>query len=228
MGGGGNPPVVTLIEPEDPDVGDPVGAERMFTAECDQPATLTFYLNGDPVHTSDPGVQQASYTFPSAPLGQHMVRVVAANENGTGENYWTWNVFDADTPIGSCGPAQEVKPNAVAKLNSAELYQRSNGTRYVTVGWYVGGCYAYSKEFTATRCELSTTIKVSWSGGSNEIVKPVYTDYCIQSGTDNIEVSSSASSYSVEVKMHTECWVWVVVWTNIGREDASASCVIHV
>jgi len=92
MGGGVNPPVVTLVEPEDPDVDDPVGAERTFTAECDQPVTLACYLNGDPVHTSDPGVHEVSYTFESAPLGHHMVRVVAANENGTGENYWNWNV----------------------------------------------------------------------------------------------------------------------------------------
>mgnify|MGYP000942317220 CR=1 FL=1 len=47
MGGGVNPPVVTLVEPEDPDIGDPVGAERMFTAECDQPATMRVYLDSD-------------------------------------------------------------------------------------------------------------------------------------------------------------------------------------
>jgi hypothetical protein len=133
----------------------------------------------------------------------------------------------ANMPIDSCGPVHAVKPNAVAKLNSAELHQRSNGTRYVTVDWYVGGCLAYSKEFTATRCELSTTIKVSWPDGSSEVVKPVYIDYCIQSGTDNIDVSPSASSYSVEVKVHVECWVWVIIWTNIGREDASASCAVY-
>ena len=92
MGGGGNPPVVTLVEPEDFDVGDPVGVERMFTAECDQPATMKVYLDGNLVHTSDLDIQEVFYTFKSAPLGQHMVRVVAANANGTGENYWTWSV----------------------------------------------------------------------------------------------------------------------------------------
>jgi len=93
MGEGGNPPVVRLVEPADPSIGDPVGVERTFTAECDQPATMTVYLNGTLVHTSASGVQQVSYTVPSAPPGQHMVRVVAANANGTGENYWNWNVI---------------------------------------------------------------------------------------------------------------------------------------
>jgi len=129
--------------------------------------------------------------------------------------------------IGSCGPVQDVKLNASAKINSADLYQRGDGTRYVIIDWYVSGCFDYSRQFTFTSCELSTTIKVSWPGGSNEIVKPLYTDYCIQSGTDNIDVAPSASSYTVEVKVHAECWVWVIIWTNIGREDAATSCVIY-
>ena len=59
--------------------------------------------------------------------------------------------------IGSCGPVQDVKLNASAKINSADLYQRD----------------------------------------------------------------------TVEVKVHAECWVWVIIWTNIGREDAATSCVIY-
>jgi|GEM_PF-3843849 len=61
MGGGGNPPVVTLVEPEDPDVGDPGGAERTFTAECDQPATLTVYLDDELVCQSEPGATPGRY-----------------------------------------------------------------------------------------------------------------------------------------------------------------------
>ena len=129
--------------------------------------------------------------------------------------------------IGSCGPVQDVKLNASAKINSADLYQRGDGTRYIIIDWYVSGCFDYSRQFTFTSCELSTTIKVSWPSGSSEIVKPLYTDYCIQSGTDNIAVAPSASPYTVEVKVHAECWVWVITWTNIGREDAAASCVIY-
>ena len=103
----GNPPVVRLVEPADPNIGDPVGAARTFTAACDQPATMTVYLNGTLVHTSASGVQQVSYTVPSAPLGQHMVRVVAANANGTGENYWTWNVVSTPPVITSVLPVSD-------------------------------------------------------------------------------------------------------------------------
>ncbi|WP_342772070.1 MULTISPECIES: hypothetical protein [unclassified Methanoculleus] len=107
MGEGVSPPVVTLVEPEDPDIGDPVGAERPFTASCDQPATLTVYLDDNLVHTSASGVREVSYTFPSAPLGQHMVRVVAANANGTGENYWTWNVVSTPPVVIRVAPLEQ-------------------------------------------------------------------------------------------------------------------------
>jgi len=133
----------------------------------------------------------------------------------------------ANTPIGSCGPVQQFNSNSSAKINSAVLYQRSDGTRQVMVDWSVSGCLTYSQQFTLFRCELSTTIKVSWPGGSNEKVIPVYTVYCVQSSVDNIIVSSSAFSYTVEVKVHAECWVWFGIWHNIGREDASTSCVIY-
>ena len=133
----------------------------------------------------------------------------------------------ANMPIGSCGPVRDFKLNASATLTSAELHQRGNGTRYVTIDWHVSGCFDYRQQAKFVSCELSTTIKVSWPGGLNEIVKPVYTDSCLQVGTDNIDVAPSASSYTVEVKVHAECWVWYIIWSNIGREDASASCVIY-
>ena len=163
MGGGVNPPVVTLVEPEDPDIGDPVGAERMFTAECDQPATLTVYLDDDPdpVYQSDPGVQEVSYTFPSAPLGEHMVRVVAANENGTGENYWNWNVCqygDCRVPSGlyldffigyyrcgrsDCEGGSGFWNNAVCLQNAVMRYARAGrSTPYTDV---LASCYWMEK-----------------------------------------------------------------------------------
>ncbi|WP_281769007.1 hypothetical protein [Methanoculleus bourgensis] len=99
--------MVRLVDPADPNIGDPVGVERTFTAACDQPATMTVYLDGTLVHTSASGVQQVSYTVPSAPLGQHMVRVVAANANGTGENYWNWNVVSTPPVITSVLPGSD-------------------------------------------------------------------------------------------------------------------------
>lgn len=94
-GGRGQPAGSEAGRAGNPTIGDPIGAARTFTASCTQAATMRVYLDGTLVHTSAAGVQQVSYTFPSAPLGQHRVRVVAANANGTGENYWTWSVFVA-------------------------------------------------------------------------------------------------------------------------------------
>jgi len=88
MGDIAYPPVVTLIEPEDPDIGDPYvyGAERTFTVSVDQIATLEFSLDGTLIQTF-PNVTEASHPLQIPFLGVHMVRVVARNENGTGENY---------------------------------------------------------------------------------------------------------------------------------------------
>lgn len=57
----------------------PSGAARTFTASCDQPATLTVYLNGDPVHASALGVQKVPHTFPSATSGPHNNRRYAGS-----------------------------------------------------------------------------------------------------------------------------------------------------
>ncbi len=231
------PPVVTRVSPGGPSVEDPVGTTRSFSASCDQPATLTMYLDGVPVQQSGPTAQGISYTFVNTPLGMHTVRVVAVNANGSGENYWNWIVFGPDVLIGSCGPIELGETNALAILRSAKLYQRSDGTRYITINWGANGCFNYMNPsnpdgyYPNMRCELSTVIRVRWLDsiaiGSNEIVKPVYT-YCTQEGTDNMDVSSSASSYSIEVTVHAECFAWSIVhYVPIGNADASASCIIN-
>ena len=101
-----SPPAVTQVNPAGPGIGDPVGAARTFTASCTQLATMRVYLNGNLVHTSAPSVQQVSYTFPSAPLGQQRVRVTATNAKGSGENYWTWSVFVTPPEITQIDPAE--------------------------------------------------------------------------------------------------------------------------
>ena len=62
--------MVTLVEPEDSNIGDPIGAERMFTAECDQPATIrvtwtaTWYTRALPVFKR---CSTSSRALPSSP-----------------------------------------------------------------------------------------------------------------------------------------------------------------
>mgnify|MGYP001093702760 FL=1 len=76
---------------------------RTFTASCTQP------------------VREVSYTVPSAPLGQHMVRVVAANANGSGENYWSWNVM--------VPPASPPRVTRIAPLDQAITDDSPDATR---------------------------------------------------------------------------------------------------
>ncbi|WP_281769002.1 hypothetical protein [Methanoculleus bourgensis] len=67
---------------------------RTFTAACDQPATMTVYLDGTRVHTSASGVQQ--YPTPSRIFDRtttsvnpdpfvNIIRIVVENTNGTTE-----------------------------------------------------------------------------------------------------------------------------------------------
>ena len=80
MGERGNPPVVTLVEPDDPNIGDPYvyGAERIFRCI------------GADISEHDAGIAFVPDTVFGRPYGK---RVVAQNANGSGENYWTWSVF---------------------------------------------------------------------------------------------------------------------------------------
>ena len=75
---------------------------RTFTASCTQP------------------VREVSYTVPSAPLGQHMVRVTAANANGSGENYWTWNVLSTPPMVRRVNPAEQDVTDTIHSLRQFE------------------------------------------------------------------------------------------------------------
>ncbi|WOX54942.1 hypothetical protein R6Y95_05565 [Methanoculleus palmolei] len=129
-------PVVTLVEPEDPDIGDPYvyGAERTFTASVDQIATLEFYLD-DTLMQTFPNVTEASQPFQIPFLGVHMVRVVARNENGSGENYWTWSIFVTPPEITLIDPAEQ---EVTDKAEASRLFKvRSN--QYAIIRFYLDG-----------------------------------------------------------------------------------------
>ncbi|WP_292364572.1 MULTISPECIES: hypothetical protein [unclassified Methanoculleus] len=130
------PPVVTLVEPEDQEIGDPYlyGAERLFTASVDQTATLTFTLD-DGVPHAYPNVTQASHSFQIPLLGVHTVRVVAQNANGSGEDYWTWNIFVTPPTIYLVDPAESEVTDPV---NASRLFTaRSN--QYAIIRFYLDG-----------------------------------------------------------------------------------------
>jgi hypothetical protein len=116
-----NPPVVIRENPTEPYIIDSAGNQRIFTAGCDQPVTMSFYLNGTHVHTSSPGVQSDSCSL-SASVGEHVIRVIGVNSNGSGETSWEWKI---NTPLPSLplivtriDPAEEIAINRVGEQRS--------------------------------------------------------------------------------------------------------------
>jgi hypothetical protein len=53
---------------------------------------VRFYLDGNLEQETPVPTQDASYWNESAPLGVHVVSVVATNSNGSSRNHWDWNV----------------------------------------------------------------------------------------------------------------------------------------
>jgi len=106
------PPVVTLVNPSGSDLCDPVSTLRTFTASCDQVATMSVYLDTDPGSSSPvleiTNVQQISYTAPQySTEGNHQISVVAANGNGTGINYWFWNLVESPPVVTRVDPEEQ-------------------------------------------------------------------------------------------------------------------------
>ena len=61
-------PWIAYSEPSGGIIDDSVRAKRIFIVASYKPATLTFYSDGELKHTSDPGVQEASYRMPRSSL----------------------------------------------------------------------------------------------------------------------------------------------------------------
>ena len=80
-------PVVTRNSPIEPYIVDSAGTQLIFTAHCDQSVTMHFYLDESLVHTSIPDVQSDSCSL-SPSIGEHIIRAVGVNQNGSSETSW--------------------------------------------------------------------------------------------------------------------------------------------
>jgi hypothetical protein len=114
-----NPPVVTLITPPYQQISDLINTTRQFDVSIDQPVEVIVYLDDTQVTTSAFGIQAFSFLLTAASPGSHIVRVVAINSNGIGENYWIWtvNLEGAACPI-----------EGQTKCVGYDLYRCQNGS----------------------------------------------------------------------------------------------------
>lgn len=135
----------------------------------------------------------------------------------------------ADQLLGSCGPVHALKYNALAKIISAKLYQRADGTRYVTVEWSASGCITfYEKECRGIgySCDLTVIVKVSWDGQYGRY-EYYYPGTSMQAGSVDIGASSPSPppSYKVEVTTQAKCYCASAV--PILTDEATCSCTIN-
>jgi len=87
-----NPPVVTRVTPPDQQISDLINTTRQFEVSINQPVEVIVYFDDAPVQTSAFGIQTFSFLLTATTPGSHIIRVVAINSNGIGENYWVWQV----------------------------------------------------------------------------------------------------------------------------------------
>ena len=84
------PPNITSFTPTSP-MSDIEGATRTFSITIDQPANVSWLINGT-VAGVDIGVTEANYTNTDAAAGVWNVSAVMNNTNGTVVQTWIWNV----------------------------------------------------------------------------------------------------------------------------------------
>ncbi|MBW6517108.1 MAG: cytochrome c family protein [ANME-2 cluster archaeon] len=85
------PPVISNFAPN-PLVNDIVGASRTFNITIDQPADVSWYINGILVQ-SNGSISEARYTNNSSAVGTWNVSAIATNANGSVMCTWTWKVM---------------------------------------------------------------------------------------------------------------------------------------
>ncbi|MEA3488213.1 MAG: C1 family peptidase [Euryarchaeota archaeon] len=84
-------PGITFFVPPS-QVSATVGNWTVFSVRVNQTVNISWYLNGTLLPGTNESVTDASYRLQAEVAGKHNVSAVAANENGTDMQTWTWNV----------------------------------------------------------------------------------------------------------------------------------------
>ncbi|NJE60163.1 right-handed parallel beta-helix repeat-containing protein [Thermococcus sp. 21S7] len=85
------PPEIVSYSPESP-VESHVGDTVEFSVTADQTVNVTWYLDGGVVKTEE-NVETSTYTNSEIGEGEHSVRAVVENPNGSVSQFWAWYVY---------------------------------------------------------------------------------------------------------------------------------------
>ncbi|MDW7730884.1 MAG: hypothetical protein SCH66_00470 [Methanolobus sp.] len=132
-----------------------------------------------------------------------------------------------DTLVDSCNQEHFDATGDVYIKYTAKLYERSNGSRYINVDWFVSGCQTISKEFNfPAPCDMKITIWVSEPITLTPIVHS--SDSCSASGSEVIDVPSSGD-YRINMKLEVKCYAYLVPFAPkslVGTAEDSCYCDI--
>ncbi|WP_167890950.1 NosD domain-containing protein [Thermococcus sp. 18S1] len=85
------PPEIVSYSPESP-AESYVGDTVEFSVTADQTVNVTWYLDGSVVKTEE-NVETSTYTNSDVGEGEHSVRAVVENPNGSASQFWAWYVY---------------------------------------------------------------------------------------------------------------------------------------
>ncbi|ASA77745.1 right-handed parallel beta-helix repeat-containing protein [Thermococcus sp. 5-4] len=86
-----SPPEIVSYSPESP-VESYVGDTVEFSVTADQTVNVTWYLDGSVVKTEE-NVGASTYTNSDVGEGEHSVRAIVENSNGSASQFWAWYVY---------------------------------------------------------------------------------------------------------------------------------------
>ena len=159
--------IVTLQDPSSSLVLDPPCTQRPFTASTNQPATISFYLDGSqtPIAQSASGVQQATYPASNPP---HTIQVVATNNNGNATNCWNWLVIypiPSVTLVGtvaSSNGCQNINETGALIINNVKVQQYSDGSYAIQMDFNIGGGGSFLQDHWDISGSLTLSVTIGW------------------------------------------------------------------
>ncbi|MGB9928972.1 MAG: S-layer protein domain-containing protein [Methanosarcina sp.] len=203
-----NVPVITLSNPSSSSVNNNVGEARSFTATVNQPADMSWYLDGTFLYTNS-SVTESMYSNSSAVAGTHTIRVEAQNGNGTAEpKSWTWTVGTTSIPVNT-GPSETTIQLDQGRDQTFNV-SSTNGQN-IRVEWFVND--------ESERTDESTSSSYNFEGEETGqyTVEAVITDpngiygQLTKTWTVNVQSSSYTSGnriWDASRNMSTEEYTW--------------------